>query len=437
VRTHELPTKLRNYYVQVPPQDKLAFLCRFLQRPDVKGGKTIVFFLTCACVDYFHVLLRAMIDAQAAGGGKKNKKKKSLTKGIKGGRIEKLHGQMDQTARTRAYEKFCNAPASDGVVLLASDLAARGIDVEAVGWIVQFDAPQDPSTFVHRIGRTARAGQSGQALVMNMPSEDSYLPFLRQRGITLEELASDGVAGDAEAMATLQRRFKRMVETDRVVMLKSTKAFTSYVRAYQEHHLSFVFPFKGLDLGGLATGFCLLRLPRMKEILGRRVKNFEQSAVDPASVAFRDKKQEKQRQERVQKQKEEWEKEAQSADAARKARAEERRKEKAKAKAQQKRTRTQQRQAKRNERAEEWELLQKEENLAKRLKKGKISASQFEKTLRKATKRIIDRTGNAQDDGSDDEDDSSDEPGGKAGSKAEDVSWLIPRKKRRTRKSKH
>mmetsp|Transcript_91079 Transcript_91079/g.221105 ORF Transcript_91079/g.221105 Transcript_91079/m.221105 type:complete len:326 (-) Transcript_91079:59-1036(-) len=109
-------------------------------------------------------------------------------------------------------------------------------------------------------------------------------------------------------------------------------------------------------------------------------------------------------------------------------------KEKEKAKAERRRTRTQQRQAKRTERAEEWKLLQKEECLAKKLRRGKISASQFESNLRKATKRIIDRTGNAENE-SDDEDDSSDEPVHKADGKELNPAWLVPRKKRRTRKS--
>ena len=53
------------------------------------------------------------------------------------------------------------------------------------------------------------------------------------------------------------------------------------------------FPFKELDLGALATGYCLLRLPRIKEILGKQVKGFRQSQVEPSSVPFRNKKQEK------------------------------------------------------------------------------------------------------------------------------------------------
>ena len=222
--SHELPTKLSNYYLQLPATERFGFLRHFLQVPEVRNGKTIVFFLTCATVDYFHVLLRDLIDLRRAS--KKGNKKPDVI------RIEKLHGQMDPTARSRAYEKFCKSPPEEGAVLLATDVAARGIDVEAVQWIVQVDPPTDPAAFVHRIGRTARAGQSGRAVVLLLPHEDGYLPFLEKRGIQLEELP-DELRVDEETASSTLKRCKRVVETDRAVMLKSTKAFLSFVRAYQ------------------------------------------------------------------------------------------------------------------------------------------------------------------------------------------------------------
>ena len=57
-----------------------------------------------------------------------------------------------------------------------------------------------------------------------------------------------------------------LVMSDRDYLEKGTKAYTSYIRAYKEHECSFIFPFSGLDLGELATAFCLLRLPKMPEL---------------------------------------------------------------------------------------------------------------------------------------------------------------------------
>ena len=65
--------------------------------------------------------------------------------------------------------------------LLCTDVAARGLDFQDVEYIVQYDPPQDPSTFVHRVGRTARMGRGGTALVMLLPHEMPYVDFLRLR----------------------------------------------------------------------------------------------------------------------------------------------------------------------------------------------------------------------------------------------------------------
>jgi ATP-dependent RNA helicase DDX55/SPB4 len=57
-----------------------------------------------------------------------------------------------------------------------------------VDWIIQFDPPQDPSTFVHRVGRTARNGADGNALVFLMPNEEAYIDYLAQKDISMKEM---------------------------------------------------------------------------------------------------------------------------------------------------------------------------------------------------------------------------------------------------------
>ena len=75
-----------------------------------------------------------------------------------------LHGKMKQSQREAALSRF--AEANDGALLLCTDVAARGLDIPGVDWVVQFDAPQDPAAFVHRVGRTARMGREGAALLL-------------------------------------------------------------------------------------------------------------------------------------------------------------------------------------------------------------------------------------------------------------------------------
>jgi ATP-dependent RNA helicase RhlE len=79
-----------------------------------------------------------------------------------------LHGGMAQNQRSRALDGF-----RDGTItiLVATDLAARGIDVDDIAMVVNYDVPQDPEAYVHRVGRTARAGASGLALTLMSPHE--------------------------------------------------------------------------------------------------------------------------------------------------------------------------------------------------------------------------------------------------------------------------
>ncbi len=81
----------------------------------------------------------------------------------KGVRAEALHGDMQQRARQRALERFEAAKAD---VLVATDVAARGLDLEGISHVVNYDPPQDDKGYVHRIGRTARAGNTGTGITL-------------------------------------------------------------------------------------------------------------------------------------------------------------------------------------------------------------------------------------------------------------------------------
>jgi ATP-dependent RNA helicase DDX10/DBP4 len=74
--------------------------------------------------------------------------------------------------------------------LLATDIAARGVDFPAVDWVVQVDIPEDCNTYIHRVGRTARYKAKGNALMFVMPSEKAMLTKLQQRQVQLKKLAS-------------------------------------------------------------------------------------------------------------------------------------------------------------------------------------------------------------------------------------------------------
>jgi ATP-dependent RNA helicase RhlE len=92
---------------------------------------------------------------------------------VKGGvRAERIHGNRSQAQRTAALEGF---KAGRFPVLVATDIAARGIDVDALGHVVNFDVPQAPDDYIHRVGRTGRAEATGEAFTFVSPEEEGDL----------------------------------------------------------------------------------------------------------------------------------------------------------------------------------------------------------------------------------------------------------------------
>lgn len=88
----------------------------------------------------------------------------------KGIPAERIHGNRSQAQRTRALAGF---KAGDYRVLVATDIAARGIDVEALGHVVNFDVPPVPEDYIHRVGRTARAEATGDAITLVAPEDEA------------------------------------------------------------------------------------------------------------------------------------------------------------------------------------------------------------------------------------------------------------------------
>ena len=95
---------------------------------------------------------------------------KNLSK--EGVNIDTIHGNKSQNQRQKALSNFKNGSCP---ALIATDIAARGIDVPGVKLVVNFDLPESPESYVHRIGRTARAGASGDAISFCSSSELKYL----------------------------------------------------------------------------------------------------------------------------------------------------------------------------------------------------------------------------------------------------------------------
>ncbi|CAB4301433.1 unnamed protein product [Prunus armeniaca] len=271
------PSGLAIEYLECEADKKPSQLVDLLVKN--KSNKTIVYFMTCACVDYWGLVL-------------------PLFGSLKGFPLIALHGKMKQAARDKALASFTSL--SSGI-LLCTDVAARGLDIPGVDCIVQYDTPQDPNVFIHRVGRTARMGRQGSAIVFLLPKEEAYVEFLRIRRVPLQERKCTDDVSDVIP------QIRSAAKKDRDVMEKGLRAFVSYIRAYKEHHCSYIFRWKELEIGKLGMGFGLLQLPAMPEVKHHSLSTegfIPVKDINLEEIKFKDKSREKQRKKNLQAKKE-------------------------------------------------------------------------------------------------------------------------------------
>jgi superfamily II DNA/RNA helicase len=136
----------------IEPEDKREALRRLIRAEDVKNA--IIFCNRKRDVDIlFRSLKKHGFDAAA------------------------LHGDMPQSKRTETLERFRNG---DIRLLVASDVAARGLDIQGMSHVFNFDVPIHAEDYVHRIGRTGRAGREGKAFTLAAPEEGRFVQAIEQ-----------------------------------------------------------------------------------------------------------------------------------------------------------------------------------------------------------------------------------------------------------------
>ncbi|GAX09236.1 ATP-dependent RNA helicase DDX31/DBP7 [Fistulifera solaris] len=303
------PRQLAHHHVTVTAKLRLAALMAFLVPR--RKERTVVFMSTCASVDFHHALLTKM---------------KSLfgdeSSGIFGSdcNILKLHGNVPHSERQHVLKRFLKE--NQGAILLATDVAARGLNLPNVDWTVQYDPPSEVSDYVHRAGRVARAGKAGNSLIFLLPSEKLFLEVLKRQGIknmnalslteTLNvaakccpELTSSGMRRSSGGLGNtgkgssssrlgeafcweMQHRLEECVNEDQNLPKKSSysvtkkrmkaqedektletlldiaqNAFISHLRAYptREKVVRQIFAAKSLHLGHVARSFGLKEPP--------------------------------------------------------------------------------------------------------------------------------------------------------------------------------
>ncbi len=176
IRTKELTVpSTEQYYMEVYENKKFDVLCRLLdiQSPEL----AIVFGRT-----------RRRVSELADALGKR------------GYSAEGLHGDLSQAQRDTVMRHFREGTID---VLVATDVAARGLEISGVTHIYNFDIPQDPDGYVHRIGRTGRLGRPGQALTFVTPREIDYLKVIES--VTTGRIVRKQVPTSTEAVSGLQQ----------------------------------------------------------------------------------------------------------------------------------------------------------------------------------------------------------------------------------------
>ncbi|XP_058380349.1 probable ATP-dependent RNA helicase DDX31 isoform X2 [Diceros bicornis minor] len=182
-----IPDSLDQHVTLVPSKLRLVSLAAFiLQKCKFeKDQKMIVFFSSCELVEFhYNLFLQTLLTSTGAPASGQLPSASMRLKFLR------LHGNMEQEERTAVFQEFSHSKTG---VLLCTDVAARGLDLPQVKWIVQYNAPSSPAEYIHRIGRTARIGCHGSSLLILAPSEAEYVNSLASHKINVSEIKMEDI----------------------------------------------------------------------------------------------------------------------------------------------------------------------------------------------------------------------------------------------------
>nr|XP_006136874.1 probable ATP-dependent RNA helicase DDX31 [Pelodiscus sinensis]XP_006136875.1 probable ATP-dependent RNA helicase DDX31 [Pelodiscus sinensis] len=278
-----IPEKLQQHVVVVPSKLRLVTLGAFIlgKCKFEKHHKMIIFFSSCEQVEFhYQLLLKVLL------GGQEAKEPERLPHPSSHVKFLRLHGNMEQEERTEVFQKFLQCKTG---TLLCTDVAARGLDLPRVTWIVQYNAPASPAEYVHRIGRTARIGCHGNSLLVLTPSEAEYVNSLASHKINVCEMKMEDILSSLlkddrfkgrqwgnkkshgtnpqevrERATVLQTEFENYVHSSEGTVRWAKKALQSFLRSYTTYPktLKHIFHIKSLHLGHVAKSFGLRDAPQ-------------------------------------------------------------------------------------------------------------------------------------------------------------------------------
>jgi ATP-dependent RNA helicase DDX18/HAS1 len=232
---------LEQGYVVCDSDKRFLLLFSFLKRNLKKKKKIIVFFSSCNCVKYYSALLN-YIDIP----------------------VLDLHGKQKQQKRTSTFFEFCN---TNQGILLCTDVAARGLDIPEVDWIIQFDPPDDPRDYIHRVGRTARGNSGkGKSLMFLIPQELGFLRYLKAAKVPLNEYEFP-----LDKIANVQSQLEQLIKNNYWLHQSAKDGYRAYLQAYASHHLKTVYKVDKLDLVKVGKSFGFNVPPKVNITIGSSV----------------------------------------------------------------------------------------------------------------------------------------------------------------------
>ncbi|XP_065734719.1 ATP-dependent DNA helicase DDX31 [Phocoena phocoena] len=288
-----IPASLEQYVTVVPSKLRLVSLAGFiLQKCKFeRDQKLIIFFSSCELVDFhYNLFLQTLLSGSGALAPGALPCASTRLKFLR------LHGDLEQEERTAVFQEFSHSKTG---VLLCTDVAARGLDLPQVTWIVQYNAPSSPAEYIHRIGRTARIGCHGSSLLILAPSEAEYVNSLASHKINVSEIKMEDIlsvlARDdcfkgrrwgsqkrrsvgpqeiRERATVLQTVFEDYVHSSERTVSGAKKALQSFIRAYATYprELKHIFHIRSLHLGHVAKSFGLRDAPKNLSALATKKK---------------------------------------------------------------------------------------------------------------------------------------------------------------------
>ena len=175
-----------------------------------------------------------------------------------------LHGDHKAAIRSKNLHRFrdCMRPA----VLLTTDVLARGIDIPDIDLVVQLDPPTQPKDFIHRCGRSGRAGKRGMAIAfLNEGSEEDYVKYLSIQGTKVDAYPATPEVTDAESKEAIAG-IRQLLMQKRELHDRSQKAFVSWVQSYCKTLPADIFDIGKLEWLEAVQAWGLLRWPKMPEL---------------------------------------------------------------------------------------------------------------------------------------------------------------------------